>query len=381
MRVLLVVKGFDFGGAENHVRELANSLCERGHDVFVIAGRGRQVSLLSEAVKYKELTMRDLLIPFQIAFIWLFLIRHNIQIVHAHQRLPILLSSIAGKIAGIPIIATVHGRTKYDLRYSVSRRVPARFIFVSNQVLQVSAKRDEIISRSVIVQNWATITPQVVGKRNDSICYISRIDKKHSSVILLILSDVIEPLMAKNPGLTFTVIGEGDSLETIRTAAENVNLKLKREACFIAGFNPDVRETIRQSGLVIGVGRVAIKALSCGTPLLSVNVKHMGTVISTLSYREYMRNNFLDVAAGPPSAGGLIERIEEYLNDPRFWQNEARLLQQLISEDFNKHQLLSVIEDIYETAVYTDYEPVVASAAAVTGSLLRHPADSFSAPP
>jgi glycosyltransferase involved in cell wall biosynthesis len=369
MRVLLVVKGFDFGGAENHVRELANSLCERGHDVFVIAGRGRQVSLLSEAVIYKRLTMRDLFIPFQITYLWFIIIRHNIQVVHAHQRLPILLSSIAAKVAGIPVIATVHGRTKYDLRYSVSRRVPARFIFVSNQVLQVSAKREEIISRSVIVQNWTTVTPQLVGKRNDSICYISRIDKKHSSVILLILTGVIEPLMARHSGLTFTVIGEGDALEALRTEAENVNLRLNREACFIAGFNPDVRETIRHSGLVIGVGRVAIEALSCGTPLLSVNVKHMGTVISTLSYKEYMRNNFLDVAAGPPSAEGLIERIEEYLNDPRFWQNEACLLQQLISEDFNKNQLLSVIEDIYETAVNTDYEPVVDAAAAIALSV------------
>jgi glycosyltransferase involved in cell wall biosynthesis len=358
MRILLAVKSFDFGGAENHVRELANSLSERGHDVFVIAGRGRQVSLLNDSVRYKPLIMRDLLIPFQVAFLWLFLIRNGIQVIHAHQRLPILLASIAGWIRGTPIIATVHGRTKYDLRYMVSRRFPSKIIFVSDQVLQVSAKREEIISRSVIVQNWATVTPASSEKNSHSICYISRIDKKHSSVILLILTEVIEPLSRKFPRLTFTVIGEGESLNTLHAAAHAVNQKLKREVCFIAGFSTDVREVIRRSGLVIGVGRVAIESLACGTPLLSVNNKHMGSVISPLNYREYTRNNFLDVVAGPPDAEGLINKLEDYLNDPGYWQNQALLLQRNIEADFNRERLLRVIEDIYESSSIRESNPI-----------------------
>jgi L-malate glycosyltransferase len=351
MRVLLAVKGFDFGGAENHVRELANSLCERGHDVFVIAGRGRQVSLLNDSVKYKRLIMRDALIPFQVIFIWYYLLRNRIQVIHAHQRLPILLTSIAGKLRGIPTIATIHGRTKYDLRYLISRKFPARFIFVSHQVLNVSAKREEIISRSVIVQNWATVTTPSGERKNDSICYISRIDKKHAAVILLIISNLIEPLFKRHPLFTFTVIGEGETLDTLRAAAQAINHKLGREVCIIAGFSSDVREVIRHAGLVIGVGRVAIESLSCGTPILSVNNKHMGSVISTLSYSEYMRNNFLDVAAGPPDEEGMLKRMEEYLNDPSYWQNEALLLQQKIDTDFSRDKLLDEIIEIYESSL------------------------------
>lgn len=351
MRVLLAVKGFDFGGAENHVRELANSLSERGHEVFVIAGRGRQVSLLNVSVKYKRLIMRDILIPFQVIFIWYYLLRNRIEVIHSHQRLPILLASIAGKLSGIPIIATVHGRTKYDLRYMVSRRFPSRFIFVSNQVLHVSAKKEEILSRSEIVQNWAAVTPPSDEKNIYSISYISRIDKKHSMVILLIINNVIEPLVKKFPRLTFTVVGEGEAIDTLRSAAQNLNQKLNREVCFIAGFRSDVREVIRHSGLVIGVGRVAIESLSCGTPLLSVNNKHMGSVISTLSYCEYMRNNFLDVAAGQADAEGMHLRLEEYLNAPCYWQKEALVMQQYIDIDFSRERLLKVIENIYEAVL------------------------------
>ena len=37
MRILHLVRGFGFGGAENHVRDLANVLDEMGHEVFIMA--------------------------------------------------------------------------------------------------------------------------------------------------------------------------------------------------------------------------------------------------------------------------------------------------------------------------------------------------------
>ena len=57
MRILHLVRIFGFGGAENHVRDLANVIDEMGHEVFIMAG----------------------------------------------------------KIAGIPVVATVHWHTQYDV--------------------------------------------------------------------------------------------------------------------------------------------------------------------------------------------------------------------------------------------------------------------------
>lgn len=44
MRILLVLKRFDFGGAENHVCDLANTLCELKHEVFLVTAKGRQTT-------------------------------------------------------------------------------------------------------------------------------------------------------------------------------------------------------------------------------------------------------------------------------------------------------------------------------------------------
>jgi hypothetical protein len=40
MRVLYLIKSFDFGGAENHVLDLANSMTEIGNDVYLITRKG-----------------------------------------------------------------------------------------------------------------------------------------------------------------------------------------------------------------------------------------------------------------------------------------------------------------------------------------------------
>ena len=69
MRILHLVRIFGFGGAENHVRDLANVLDEMGHEVFIMAGSGKQNNLLNKGVKFINIRMNDFLAPFQILFV------------------------------------------------------------------------------------------------------------------------------------------------------------------------------------------------------------------------------------------------------------------------------------------------------------------------
>jgi hypothetical protein len=60
MRILLTVKHFGYGGAENHMRELANALAVRGHRVWVAAPPGRQAALLHRSVEHVPVSYSDL---------------------------------------------------------------------------------------------------------------------------------------------------------------------------------------------------------------------------------------------------------------------------------------------------------------------------------
>jgi glycosyltransferase involved in cell wall biosynthesis len=258
------------------------------------------------------------------------------------------MACIVGKITGIPVVVTVHARTRYDLRYWISRKYPEKIIFVSRYIFEASARFVEIQHKSVIIPNCVSVSDNKSEKRPYSISYISRIDKKHSTVILLMIQKVISRLVLKFPNITFTIIGEGDFLPEIRKEAMRLNSKLKREACVVCGFIPEVKDIIQQSELIMGVGRVALEAIACGVPVLSINQKRMGTLISTDDYSFYKNNNFVAVGNRAPDEKSLVDLLYGFFTDLKYWQKESLILKGYVHEDFNRLKLTVAIEMLYD---------------------------------
>lgn len=338
---------FSFGGAENHVRDLANTLDELGHEVFVMAKSGKQNNLLNAGVKFINVGMNDFLAPFQIIFVARYVKRHRIEIIHAHQRLPVFIGCIAAKITGIPVVVTVHGQTQYDVRSPLIRRWIDKFIFVRQSTFVESKGYGIPAEKSILIQNGVRILASTDQRDYYSLCYISRIDKRHSQVISLIMNEVLRHFYGQFPYLKFNIVGEGDHLEVTRSEAESVNRQIGHTAVIIHGYMQDVREIIKKSGLVFGVGRVAIETLACGVPVLSVNQKYFGGLVSGENYLFFRKNNFVAYGRESPDADKLIREVESYFSNIEHWQEEAAFLQKQVDEDFNIIKITSSIIDIY----------------------------------
>jgi glycosyltransferase involved in cell wall biosynthesis len=321
------------------------------HNVFIIARKGRQESWVNKGVRFISLPLKDSLIPFLIPVICYLSLKNKIQVIHAHQRLPIFLACIIGKITGVPVVVTVHGRTRYDLRSWISRKCSTKIIFVSRHVLQVSARYEEIKHKSVIIPNWVAISNNQSDKDPYSISYISRMDKNHATLILLMIQKVIFPLVSEFSGITINIIGDGGFLPVIREEAKRLNTRVKREACIVYAFAPDVKRIIHRSELILGVGRVALEALACGVPVLSINQKRMGTIISTDNYPFYRDNNFVAVGYPAPDENSLINQLTKFFTDLKYWQKEASILKGYINEDFNPRKMSDSIELLYDETI------------------------------
>ena len=351
MRILHLVKKFDFGGAENHVRDLANVMEEMGNEVFVIARKGKQNDLLNAGVNFITLSMFDCLIFFQVPYIVNLIRKNNIQVLHAHQRLPVLFASLAGKIAGIPVVATIHGQTEHDLRSKFARVIPDKFIYVRQSTFKESIRYGIPENKSVFIQNGVSITRTSEKRDFNSICYISRIDKRHASVISLIIKKVIVPVSSLYPEIKFNIVGDGSSLADLRQEAENINKQLGREAVIIHGYVSDVKKIVNESGLILGVGRVAIESLACGVPVLSVNYKCMGELVSVKNYAFFRINNFVSLGSPPPDEASLIDALESYFGNIPFWQEEAVEIQKEIEKDFDILRIGKEITDLYSEVI------------------------------
>ena len=351
MKILLVSKRFDFGGTENHVCDLANSLSELGHNVFLLAGKGRQISRLNPKVTFIPIKLSNILFPLNVIYYYPLLKKHKIDVIHSHHRKVIFYSAIISRITKIPLIATVHGRTRLDLKSKFSQNASDRIIFVSNHVLQVSACYEQIKDKSVVIPNSVEIIEHKMEPIPFSFTYISRVDKKHSKVILMIIKEVLPRLAKELPQITFSVIGEGKGIKSLKNEAEKLNIRMNRNVCSILGYQSEVKYIIYKSSLVLGVGRVSLEALACGVPVLSINQRKLGSIISVSNYKDYKLNNFVAIRNEAPTARDVFSLLRDFFNNQNQWHDETKIIQDFIKNDFSSHSITKRIIDTYADAI------------------------------
>lgn len=349
MKILQVVKNFDFGGAENYVQELSCELASQGFDVFILGRGGRQCSKLPSNITFIDSGWNRAAI-LHILLIIRLIKRHNIDLIHAHQRLPIFSTSVVSFFTGVPVVVTVHGRVRYDLRSWLSRTIPRFYIFVSRQVLMVSGYREMLEPKSVIIPNGITICSNSHSLKPFSIGYMSRIDTKHAATILQLV-ELIPRLSSEFGDVTLFIYGDGKELDLIRTRAVVLNSQLGREAVVVRGYVQDIKTMEEFPELVLGVGRVAIEAAQKGCVVLPVNSRRLGRMVTVANYDEYRINNFVDVNADSPTPQSLYDSLAGFYNNREVFCRQSRELAVRVTNDYDLRTIAAQIARVYGEAL------------------------------
>ena len=347
MRILLISKKFDYGGSENHLCDLANGLAELGHQVHLLAADGRQRSRLDRRVQFTPVRFSDALLPVHLLLLFSLIRDLRIQVIHAHQRLAVRVACMLGRLTGVPVVATVHGRTRHDLGSRFFRNQLARVIFVSRHVQQRAMRYPELIAKSVYIPNGMSVNGSVCPT-DDRLLYISRIDHRHGALLLMLIQ-VLPALVQGRPHLTLEIIGDGRLAKQVRRAGEGLNRALGRQAVILRGFQP--QESPLQGTLLLGVGRSAMKALALGLPVLSVNHRHLGPLLSLDNYDRLKASNFVDVTAPKPMPETLLPRLIESLTILENDGADIIALRRRFIDDFDLTKIVRQTEAVYREIV------------------------------
>ncbi len=351
MTILLIIKRFDFGGAENHVCELANNLSKKGHKVILVGGKGRQVKKLLPGVKYIPVKLTDLSIPYHVLKLVFLILQQRVNIIHAHQRLAILNACLAGFLTRRKVISTIHGRFRYDMRHALSRLLTSKMIFVSKKIHEVSDRRYDFGEKGVFIPNCVKTEAVKNSSIPYRICYTSKINKKHLGFLKLMISNVLPVLKQKYPTLELWIIGDGKKLDELKELADNLNNKFSSSLCNVLGYKPSVLNYYQSASLVLGVGRVALEASAIGVPVLSVNCRRMGGLLTTKKYENIKYANFIDTKASPPCKHSIQTTIEEFFNHQSKWEKEAEYLVKKIKKDFSLDDMINRTVSLYEDVI------------------------------
>lgn len=353
MKILLLIKHFDFGGAENHVCELANELVQNGEEVWLMAGEGRQTKRLSHRVIYLPaiFTERNLILLF---FRLIILVRkEKIQLIHAHQRLPIWLATVVGLCTKAKVAGTVHGTALHDIRSSFVKRHLSGIIVISKNSYSIHKGNPKIKDKVYYLPNCFKIpsplpltSPPLPPFR---LYYISRQDQRHTNLLVHIITEVWPRLLLKHPEATFHLVGDGCGCDKIDRLLNSREGQPWIESIICEGYVGEITSVLEKAHLIMGVGRVVGESLAHGVPALSIKWNHLGPLLTRRNFEVLSYSNFVSLNSPRPEADQLLLLLEEFINRSAFYQQEAKFLQKLVNERFNINVGIIKTLDIYNT--------------------------------
>ncbi|MGD9622067.1 MAG: glycosyltransferase [Mycolicibacterium sp.] len=291
-RVLMILDHFSFGGAENLIAELGRyhpatldvsvaSLAPAEQDRNAMLNR-----LVDAGLQPEYLSVDRLLDPAGFLALVRKLRRAEVDVVHAHLGYAATVVPLAARLAGKPVVATLHlspqrhsSRGEW-LKERLSVRIPARLgrlVFVSQHAFDEYARvHGPARATWRMIPNGVDLDKYTLrsGARSSesqvwAVVAALRPDKNHLDLIRA-WSEVV----AVHPGTTLLVIGDGPSRADIEKAVAEAGLG---EVVRLLGRREDVAEILRDVDGVVSASvdealpTALIEAGASGLPVVATD--------------------------------------------------------------------------------------------------------------
>ena len=356
----------DPGGVQVHVRELAEHLQAREHDVLVLAPT-RAASSESWVVSVG----RPVDIPYNASNApidprpWSRrLVRHTLatfgpDVVHAHQPMVPSTGLWATLEARAPVVGTFHsGATRarlYDLAAPVLRRAAARLavrIAVSERAAAFERERIagdfRVIANGVDVDRWANADPADLGEGR-KLLFVGRLDARKGFPIAIA---AFERLAAGRDDLRLVVVGDGPE----RAAVDTLPTMLRARVTMLGAVpNVELPPIHAACDLYLGpstggesFGIVLVEAMAAGLPVVASD---------TPGYDEVITDGVDGLLVPPGDPAALAEAAGRLLDEPEL---AARLIGagRTRARAFAWGTVIERIEDAYRDALVIGAPPL-----------------------
>lgn len=306
-------------------------------------------------IQHRVVRFSDFKLLFHLYLLVRLIRKERIEIIHAHQRLPIFLGTLAAKWCKIPLVATVHGSSITDLKTGFVRKSVDRVITI-RESCHVNLKETVTLgSKVVLIPNGINLpvfsVPRKVEHKGFSLFYISRLDQHHAQLLKFILADVWPQMVRQYPDSILHIVGDGTGLNQIRKFWRAKIFDPYRETVRFEGYCSDVPALYPKADLVMGVGRVAIECMVYGVPLLSVKYNHLGPIVTQSNFKAMQFANFVDLNATAPDGKDLLRKLNDFLSNRDFYEREAKSLQQIVQQEYNQDLIVERIVGVYREVI------------------------------
>ncbi len=304
MKVLHVIETLDFGGAEKVVVDLVRATTGRCEPaICCVKHSGALAQRLGTNVRVFTLDTpegNDFSVPWKLKR----LVReHGFELMHSHLWGVFLESALAAKLAGVPLVHTVHGnyaaygegwqaRTKLALRHGLERTVAGwhqRIVTVSHSIrdyvvgtIGISAKHVETVHNGVEARAPAAVATATLRHGNTFITVGRLAAVKNQAMMLRAFARV----HAAWPAARLQLVGDGPDRADLQTLASELGVSSQVE---FLGFRDDIGELLAAADVFLmssryeGVSIAILEAMRAGLPTVGTRV---GGIPETIEHEQ-----------------------------------------------------------------------------------------------
>lgn len=283
--------------------------------------------------------------------------RHAIHILHTHGYRSDFTGLIAARVAGIPVVSTVHGWTPVSLKlrgYQVlDRFCLKRFdtvVCVSSRLHEEFTQLGIGADRLVYLPNAVSLPEQSPGQRDTArqqlgvapeekiIVTIGRLSPEKGLDILLV---AYARQFGSDHGVRLILVGDGPEMAELKLLTDRLGIA---EQVAFAGFTTDVARYYAAADLFVmsshteGFPMALLEAMAWGLPVLASAVGGIPDIVE----------NGKDGCLVPPGdEEQLASAMGNLLNNRELAERMGQIARQTITKRFAVEQWASVLERVY----------------------------------
>ncbi|MGH7380645.1 MAG: glycosyltransferase [Candidatus Methylomirabilales bacterium] len=352
------------GGAERMMVHLASGLGDgyRSEAALIrdswlggaLKDRGVPVTMLrytrSSFLRLFELdTLRDLLGLIR---------KKNVNILHTHEFLMNTIGLVASRLAGVPLVATVHGTNYYGDRFRrrVAYRLVGRF---AHQMVAVSEDLKRFLADQInihpdriqVVRNGVPIGEQPSPEKLSTLRQDLSLDR-HTRVVGTVgslypvkghryLIDAAASVIDRFPHVVFLIVGRGNLREELEAQAQRQGVAAHFR---FLGHRDDVRDILALCEVFVlpslseGMPLALLEAMAAGVPAVATQVGGINEVL------EDGKTGLLVPAADSQQ---LAESIITLLNDRVLRVRMGAVARESVASCFSLNRMVEAYENIY----------------------------------
>ncbi|MED4967017.1 glycosyltransferase [Heyndrickxia coagulans] len=310
MKILHIITGLDYGGAEKLLLDTCVELKKRNNDVYVVylKTEGNMVSQFKQnGIPTKKISMSKNVI-FTLVKLVKFIKVNKFQVVHTHCAHANILGRIAAFICGIDkIVTTLHNTDRWLASNKISMKLIKKIdtllmkskksvsIAISRSVKQYTLKYENINEKKIRVLPNAININSIINKSkadmindldlfkkdNFVVINVGRLVKQKGQInLILAMQKIIKEHKILN--IKCLIIGEGEERKKLEGIIEKFNLS---NNVFLLGQQENPYKYMKKSDLFVipslweGFGIVILEAFALGLPVVGSNVDGISEII------------------------------------------------------------------------------------------------------